>query len=1135
MRTLLLPLPLALVLGSTNALAADPATAPATTVPAPAATAPAATAPAATAPAAMADGAPDAGGASDPQEWATFQDTLERYKERMTELQGDARAILDADEAEQRAKISSSYGGAIRRLEDSESALRRVAVTRIEAFLAKYPDSPHTPDMLFRLADLYFEETEVAFLGEMDDYGRLELQVEKNPSMALPPPPLKDYTRSIDLYRRIIAKYPDYENVADTYYMLAWCESAQNAAQYDPDAARDVYLTIVDRFPKSPFANDANMRLGEYYFDLPGTRAEPTKYVATAIAYYEAVLADGPTGRNYDEAIYKLGWSHYKINDYDRALAYLVQLLDYSDAQFLETGKVSSMRPEAVEYLAISYADIADRQGKPAVDIATAHLKRVGERKWQHDVVERLAEILLVQAKFEASIETFRYLQTRWPLDPNNPVYQDRISSIYAHMPIPDPARSDQALAELSEKYTEGTPWYNANKSNPDAIAKARGFIETSLAQVATEYLIRAQQTGSVQDYALAADKFRDFLDKFPFADRYNEYEWYRALALFGSNQFGEAEKQYLQILKNDRSPFRDGARFQLMKSREQLVLAKYGKLEIVPPDAVVERVDKTAFGKEVTRYMISDEQKAYIQSCDDLAQREFTDPAWAPELEKNRAALTYIPAQILYYHGHYDEARARLQKVMDRFPHNDEAAYAAQLYVNTYTIEGDLQSVADSTERFMTARYGQKPGDINSGLGPIREQAKFNIPYALIEKGDRAGAAAGFLAFMKEFPKSVLYKDALYNAANSLEIIGKAEESNKLFEQYIAAYPSDERSPPLYFRIADNYSSTLQLDRAITYYEQLVKLFPAYVDSPAALFNAAFLRVGVGDHEGAARTFERYATQFPNQPDAESAYWRAGEQWAQVSDNDALDFYGRYVKRYPSTDANHVIEAWYRTAKLYEKRGDARKATQAWASVQLNFGAAPASALSARTRSLAAEGALKSLVARYEAFKGIKWTNSEAKNVDLLVKVKGDELKAITEAAVQLIQTYQDYDTAAAALYLQGMAYFAYADISYSIPSPPGLSEEEEGIFRDAIDQKFRIPSEDRGKARLVAAMEKARGEKRWSEWNTKALAALNDKFPAEYPMERKESRGAASPGAMPMAGPESIVTDPTAPEGDK
>lgn len=1083
--------------------------------------------------------AADVQGPSDPAEWAAFQDTLERYTSRMKEFEQDARTILDNYEAEERSKITNSYGNAIKRTEDSESALRRVAIARIEAFLAKYPDSVHTSDMLFRLADLYFEETELAFLAEMSDYSRLEAQLETNPTLALPEPPLKDYTRSIDLYRRLISQYPSYANIADTYYMLAWCYSATNGEQYDVDQARDVYQTIVDRFQGSIFANDANMRLGEYYFDLPGPKDDPVANVKTAIRYYETVLRDGPSGRNYDESIYKLGWSHYKLNEYDKALAYLVQLLDYSDKQFLESGKISNMRPEAIEYLAISYADLADRSGRTPVEVATSHLESVGDRKWSHEVVERLAQILLVQAKFEASIDTYRYLQSHWPLDPQNPVYQYEISQIYGvKMPLRDIVAMNREKARLAELYSErkdgSKGWYEANRANPEAISKARRYIEESLAEVATERLIRAQQTKTRDDFLAAAATYTEFLEKFPFADDYDTYEWYRAYAFYEAQSYPEAERAYVAILKNTRSKFRDGARFQLMQTRQSIVMAKFGSLEKVPVGATVEKVETTAAGKEITRYMLSDEHKAFIQIADDLTSREFSDPEFAPQLESNRVQLAYLPAQILYEHGHFKEARERFDKIIERYPARDEAAYSAVSIVNSFTTEGDLGAVERATQAFVSRQppLGEDP-TILKDFPTIREKAKFNIAYDLIKKGDRAGAAAAFLDFMKEFPASEYRKEALYNAANSLEIIGRAEESNRLFEQFLNEYPQEERAKGLYFRIADNYSATLQLDKAIAYYEQLQRLFPDYKDAPAALYNAAFLKVGVGKHAEAARAFEKYATTYPGEADAEAAYWRAGDQWLQVGENEALDFYNRYVKRYPSADGNHLVESWYRIAKIYKKRGDTRRSAQAWQQVQNAYASTVGAGLAARTRSLAAEGALDLLVARYEAYKAVKWTTSEAKNVEILTKTKPEEVRAITEGAVQLIQTYQDYDTAAAALYIQGMTYFAYADMAYSIPPPKGLSDDELDIYRQTIDEQFRIPAEDRGKNRLNAALEKAAGEKRWSDWNTKALTALNERYPKEFPAERKETRGLAGDAPMNFAGPESISTDPVAPGG--
>ena len=102
--------------------------------------------------------------------------------------------------------------------------------------------------------------------------------------------------------------------------------------------------------------------------------------------------------------------------------------------------------------------------------------------------------------------------------------------------------------------------------------------------------------------------------------------------------------------------------------------------------------------------------------------------------------------------------------------------------------------------------------------------------------------------------------REEIQTELNFDEIVGKAERANQLFERYVNDYPTDERSKQLFFRIASNYAAVLELDEAIRYYEELARNFPTYQDTPAALYNAAFLRIGVGDYEGAARGLERYA-----------------------------------------------------------------------------------------------------------------------------------------------------------------------------------------------------------------------------------------------------------------------------------
>ena len=1030
----------------------------------------------------------------DPAELRAFRDTAERYTSRMREFHADVSHIVDVTEEEERERIESTFGAAVTRNREEGTTLRRVSVAKIEAFLQRYPDTRYAADMKFRLADLYYDESEVEFMARSEAYDAIE---DAAPELE----PKKDYRRPIALYEDILANYPDFSYRPDVYYMLGWCRGSANALQYDETAARDAYVAIVTKHPKSVFANDANMRLGEYYFELLATRADPLANVRQAIVYYNAVLADGPTGRNYDRAIYKLGWSYYKLDDYDRALAYLVQLLDYSDTRYELTGNVADTRKEAVEYLAISYADMADKQDKTPIAVASAHLARIGNKKWQHDVIERLAKILESQTKYAEAIEVYRYLQKQWPLDPANPIYQHDIALIYgAKMPVRDPESAAVALTQLGETYTEGTNWYAANRNNPDAIAAARGFIESSLATIATEKLIRARETRNPADYRDAAETFSSFLQKYPFAADYDLYEWYLALCYYEGKEFAEAARQYQQVLKNPRSKYKDGALFQLMKSREALALAKFGKLEDVPEGAIVANTVTTPAGKQIVQYLVSDEQKAFVLASDDLAEREFTDPDWIPVLERIRPAMAYLGGVISFNHGYYDDARKRFRKQIARYPGAPETAFAIDLLIQTYTNEGDVAKVEETAREFSREEVAQ--------------QANLQRCLDLGTEKKYAESSACYGEFRKQWPTSQYLSVALYNQANQLDMSGQTAPANVLFEQYINSYPTDERSKSLYFRIASGYSSILELDKSVGYFDKLVKLAPDHPDAPAARYNAAFLRTGMGLHKQAAQNYEEYAN-LPNVPDAERIYWMAGEQWELVGPREAAIFYERYLRQpFAAANPSHQIIAQSKLSKLYAARGEKAKARQKAEEMDATFRANVASGVSSDARKLVAEEPVRELMAKLEAFKAYKWSTSEKANVDLLLKQKPEALRLLVDDCLALIQTYQEYDAAAAALYVQGAAYFAYADLVYTFPVPAGFTEEEKEIFQAELDERFspiRLRAEDTGKARLLGSLEKARVDKRWSEWNSKALQLLHDRFPLEFAGERLESRGAA------------------------
>ena len=1084
---------------------------------------------------------------------ADFQAVLDRYSDRMAEFQKEARSIVDQQESEERAQLDSGYGALISELNERDLALREMAVKRFEAFLDKYPRSVHTPHVMFRLAELYFEESEEDWYAADKEFQLAMEALGDGDLDELPEEPAKDYARSISLYKRIVADYPDYEYLDGTYYMLGFCASEPASAQHDEEQGLAYFQELVQKFPESEFAAAAHLRIGEYHFDYNN--------LDEAIANYQRVVElEGRDGTLYDEGLYKLAWSRYKQSDYDEALSLLTELLDWSsEVNMARTGKESPMAPEAIEYTAISFSDVADRTGENPVNVAQGFYSRVGNREFEPKVYKRLADVLKQQARFDEAIEAYTYLQETWPEDPDNPDYQWTVAQLYMSKVPPDVDAAQQAITELTDKYNDESAWHMANRANPDALAKAKGYIEQSLAAVAVTNHTKAIESGDPADFAKAADRYREYLTRFPFAADYYEIEWYLADTLLKAGRLDEAAAEYEQLLKGGDHNYRQGALWLLMQVRRQQIIDRYGAFDKVPEGAVVEKQVETRTGRTRDVYAIGEDFEEFIEVCDALVEADFEAAAleveaelaeakddkekerlkteveniraYAQALEQFRPALAYLPAQIFYYHGHFDEARARFADIIEQYPRDDNAAYSASLMVDSYQAEGDLQNVRKYSSMYAGMRLGQSEDALSKNMvfKNLQEGATFKLAEEYIKQGDREAAAEAFLAFIKEFPDSQYRKDALYNAANSYEILGRVEDSIKLFEQYVNEYPTDERSRPLFFRIATNYATALELQKAVQYYQALYdntkKEGIEFADAPDALYNAGFLRIGLGQYQSAARTFEQYARENPDREDAEKVMFQAGELWERVGASEGIAFYERYLRAYPDADADHVMEAYNRIATLTEESGARdRQVDAAWQDLSDAYARlAAAGEVGSRGRHYAAHAEFRKLWRQFEDFKVIKFTNNDEKNAELLLETKKTQLTDLEANANALITTYQDFEYSSAALYVNGAAYLKYADMLFEAPPPKGLDEDEIMLYQEAIDE-LRIPVEDKGRTRLTANLEKARTEKLWSDWLTKTLEVLNARYPAEFTVEKDEIRGQGDSYSVPSAGPISL-----------
>ncbi len=1071
-----------------------------------------------------------------PEEVRAFDDAIERFRSRVGELELSTSTLLNSQKSLALSQITKRFDAQLAQVNVRETSDRAVAIRAFEDFLSHYDAVAPASEVRLRLAELYFRVAEdswlistTAYFKEVDaangDLDRLEaIESQGEPKI--------DLTRVIVLLDRIVndnatvSPSERYALLDVTYYMLAFCYAEPNSAQRDRDRARQVFRDLVIARPDSDYADAAHLLLGNYFF-------EDNQY-ASSIPEFEAVLAQGPERRNYLAALYQLAWARYKLNDYDESMARFVDLLDRSEKLHHDTGRPSEFAPDAVSYLALSLADQSDAHNVTPLEEAKVFFARVGNDKpYRWDVLKSLAEALVRYSRQSDAVAVYESLQTdpAFKFRPENPDFQDTVVKLLTSGASADLVAGGAARLEMTENYGEGSAWWNANRANPEALSQARKYTEAYLLEVAIELKARAQDLADAGKdakvaYGIAADRYQEYLKRFPISDGYFENQFQLADALYQAGRYDEAATEYKLLVRDEKfHKYGDAAAFMLFRARNELLAEKVGPIDQRSAKSETDRRYATQAGNEIVVYQLLDEQKALVESADDLLLRDIPEPTEAvvaemeargePNLyqivEDNRSKILYLPAQMLFYANRFDEARPRLQKIIKEFPESDEAAYSANLFLNTYITEGDNTEVRRWSREFAAMRLGslQTAAARGAQFQSTYERASYQVGLDAAKRADYAAAVDAYMGFIAEFPKSPNVPDALLSAAANNERIGHALDAAALYERFLREYPDHPEAKPFYFTLASNYESVFDLPRAIGYYEEFVKRFPTDKNAANAQYDLAFLKEGIGDHLGAAVGYDTYATRYTTAADREDVAYRAGRQYEEVDSDRAITFYRGYLKSFGTKNPDHAIEAQSRIAELERAAGRTREAAADQAAIVTLFDRVVAAGgkVGPAGRDVAAEAAFPALQAQYQKIVDHKLIRNEKKDTDLLLTQIPAEIAAFDAAAQAYVDRYLSFDHTIAAIYLQGMTRRMYAKLGFSVVPPAGLSEEQTEAYWELLEENL-FPQFEKVEQAAALYLQKGidlgKSQKRHSPWIDKCIDALHDIDPIAHPGQK-------------------------------
>ncbi|MEI8256768.1 MAG: tetratricopeptide repeat protein, partial [Deltaproteobacteria bacterium] len=153
-----------------------------------------------------------------------LEQEVQGFADRGDAYRRSINGLLQREHDSQLDRLRHGFDRQIGAEREAEGQARRHAIQVFERFIELYPDDPdHSPDVMFRLAELYYDEAAYAKLEADEQLDRLRAQREAagQSSDDLVSQPV-DYRCSILLYRHIAQRFTGFRLRDTTHYLLGW-------------------------------------------------------------------------------------------------------------------------------------------------------------------------------------------------------------------------------------------------------------------------------------------------------------------------------------------------------------------------------------------------------------------------------------------------------------------------------------------------------------------------------------------------------------------------------------------------------------------------------------------------------------------------------------------------------------------------------------------------------------------------------------------------------------------------------------------------------------------------------------------------------------------------------------------------
>ena len=1089
------------------------------------------------------------------REYEEYWQASKRYLDEVEEYKAELSSVVMTEYNEKLATIDSVYQAQITEKRKEERSFRDEAITRLESFLEKHPATEaYTPGVLYRLAVLHYEKaddeyyskdasqvtrdypdfsTSVAYtrrlIGEYPEFPQLDgayyllgfclLQMEDDEGALL-------------AFVNLTENYPESPKAAEAYTRIGEYYFSQSQAAVQGigeevrwEESKKYYKMAVDLGPEYSIYDRALYRLAwtEYYIENYDSmihrfmelveyadkvpqgstlRQEAIEFMAAALAEEDWNLQDD-ISRDPD-------FGMVRFNRYlNQGRAFEIEVLRvYADTLAEQTR---------FDYAAQAYQALLERAPcdpeNPKIHQALIAALNFSEQSDE-------------AVKIQSQLDSIYGKGSQWYL------CQEQEGNLEAIAYAENTAR--KAL-----KYSISTYLAEANSQEVEFEDLQAAYYQARSEREKASILSALQEKEKTtrDSFALTAQTTQELLERYPNDEDVYVYRYILADSLFRSEQYDGAAQAFAQVRDFSDGRYRrdaangviDANKVQLLKAVESGERGARG----LPPATIKEMYAAGVIGTgSVPSYIlreIENESGETEEISQELATREEQGIRQQEEIPPRVMAVMdarqkyidygldsrrpegeeplvddyrYLNALTNYHYGHKEEARAGFNEILEKHPETEFAVVSAGFIIATYEEEGDLDKVAEVSDRLRELDLGGgSDEELDLRLRDIKYGALFQKARKLFEAEEYAAAAKEYERIADENPEFENIHLALYNAGVAYERIKRYESAMRLYRRVYNEYNETEEAADALYRVGFNGERFFDFDSAVESYLELHdsrrESFQNHPERTNALKKAAIIEKYTADFENAAILFERYHDEHESQEDAPLLLFESAVMYEELGDyREMARVLEKFRKEYGRDPGMRVtvLKSYNKQADYFFERKDYRKAESFFEKAldlyreNPSVGGADATYFAAKSQFMLAE-------IEYLGWAEIKLEGSLKK---LEAKKEGS---GVVAQKFKQVLAYKNAEWTLAANYRIGAMFHNFAKSMETASCPPSLDEYTcEGFLDSLLEASFELKDLARKNYEAVVRFGKENDVN--NQWVRSSLNGLNDIAPKEYPL---------------------------------